>query len=350
MGPLPTSPTRGRVTSLARPLLIMRLALVLALTCCCLAAATLTCSGSSRPAPIVTSSPAKSPRDPVIVAVGDIACDERPGVTDPDKRGGGCHESSTFTVARSLNPIAVLALGDEQYPAATYDQFMGSYDKTWGTLKGITHPAVGNHEYETPLASGYFKYFGSAAGAQAKGYYSFNLAGWHFIAINANCWAIGGCEKGSPQERWLAADLAAHPAACTLAYWHQPRFSSGGHHSDKTYQALWDDLYAARADIVLNGHDHDYERFGPQTPSGAGDGRNGIREFVVGIGGKSHYPFLLTEPNSQVRNDDTFGVLALTLHARGYDWRFVSEAGGRFSDNGSGSCHGRSSAAGGSGG
>jgi hypothetical protein len=279
--------------------------------------------------------------DPIVVAAGDIACDERPGVTDSDSSSGGCHQAGTYAVAQSLHPTAVLTLGDEQYPAGTYDQFTNGYDKTWGHLKSITHPAIGNHEYESALGGGYFKYFGAAAGEQPKGYYSFDLGNWHLIAINANCWAVGGCQAGSAQERWLAADLAAHPAACTLAYSHQPRFSSGGHHSDPSYEALWQDLYRAHADIVLGGHDHDYERFGPQTPSGERDPKNGIREIIVGTGGKSHYPFTFVEPNSEVRNDDTFGVLALTLHPHGYSWRFVPEAGGHFTDEGSGTCHGR---------
>ncbi|MDQ6766220.1 MAG: metallophosphoesterase [Candidatus Eremiobacteraeota bacterium] len=285
---------------------------------------------------------AAAAQDPIVVAVGDIACDELPGATDSDK-GGGCHQAGTAAVAQSLHPAAVLTLGDEQYPAGSYDQFMNSYDKTWGTLKSVTHPAAGNHEYESALGAGYFRYFGEAAGSPRTGYYSFDLGGWHFIAINGNCSAIGGCAAGSAQERWLAADLAAHPAACTLAYWHQPRFSSGEHHSDKGYQALWQDLYDAHADVVLNGHDHDYERFSPQTPSGESDRKNGIREFVVGTGGKSHYSFTLTEPNSELRNDDTFGVLALTLHPYGYSWQFVAEASGHFTDSGSGLCHGRGS-------
>lgn len=284
----------------------------------------------------------KGPADIVIAAAGDIACDGRrnapPG--DDDSRNG-CHQAGTFAVLQSLRPAAVLALGDEQYQSASYDQFMSGYDKTWGRLRNITHPAVGNHEYGTPFAAGYFQYFGAAAGEPAKGYYSFDLAGWHLIAINGNCWAIGGCEAGSPQEQWLAGDLATHPAACTLAFWHQPRFSSGIHHSDSHYAALWEDLYRAHADVVLAGHDHDYERFAPQMPSGASDPRNGIREFVVGTGGKSHYGFTLTEPNSEVRNGATFGVLALTLHAHGYSWRFVPEAGSAFTDAGSNGCHTR---------
>jgi hypothetical protein len=238
-----------------------------------------------------------------------------------------------------LRLTALLTLGDEQYEQGSYDQFLGSYDKTWGRLKRITHPALGNHEYGTSGALGYYRYFGRAAGARALGYYSFELANWHLIAINANCAQIGGCQTGSPEERWLASDLASDRASCTLAFWHQPRFSSGVHHSDSTYTDFWKDLSAAAADIVLNGHDHDYERFAPQTPAGKSDAVSGIREFVVGTGGKSHYPFTSIEPNSEVRNDSTFGVLTLTLHAGSYDWRFVPEAGAQFRDAGSGICH-----------
>jgi Calcineurin-like phosphoesterase len=278
--------------------------------------------------------------DPVIAAAGDIACDERPGKAETTT-SSTCQQAATAAVVTSLHPAAVLAIGDEQYPSATLAQFMASYDRTWGAFKNITHPAPGNHEYETPNARGYFDYFGASAGPQETGYYSFELGGWHLIALNGNCSAIGGCQSGSAQERWLAADLAAHPAACTIAYWHQPRFSSGVHHSDRTYQALWQDLYAAHADVVLAGHDHDYERFAPQDPQGRADPKAGIREFVVGTGGKSHYPFTLTENNSEVRNDESFGVLSLTLHAHGYDWRFIPAAGSRLQDAGSGACHGR---------
>jgi acid phosphatase type 7 len=286
--------------------------------------------------------PDQAPASTVVAAAGDIACDERPGAPPgEDDSKIGCHQAATFEILKSLHPAALLTLGDEQYETGSYDQFMGSYDVTWGKLKSVTHPSPGNHEYVTPRASGYFTYFGAAAGDPAKGYYSFDLAGWHFISLNSNCWAIGGCQAGSEQERWLASDLAAHPAACTLAYWHQPRFSSGAHHSDARYTDLWQDLYSAHADVVLNGHDHDYGRFAPQTPAGKADPQNGIREIVAGTGGKSHYGFTFTEPNSELRNNTTFGVLALTLYAHGYDWRFVPEAGATFRDSGHGECHGR---------
>jgi acid phosphatase type 7 len=306
------------------------------LLCGCVLALTL---AAAQPSPAITG---QATAGVVIGAAGDIACDERPGAPSGAHAAQiGCHQAATAEVLKSLRPAAVLTLGDEQYEKASYDQFMSSYDRTWGAFKSVTHPAPGNHEYGTKLAAGYFAYFGAAAGDPAKGYYSFDMAGWHFIALNGNCGEIGGCQAGSPQERWLAGDLAAHPAACTLAYWHQPRFSSGIHHSDAHYADVWHDLYAAHADIVLNGHDHDYERFAPQTPAGAAD-PDGIREFVVGTGGKSHYGFTFVEPNSQVRNASTFGVLALTLYARAYDWRFVPEAGATFTDSGRDSCHGRS--------
>jgi acid phosphatase type 7 len=276
----------------------------------------------------------------LIIAAGDIACDRAKRGIDIERVFGGCHEADTFALARARPYRAFLALGDEQYNDGTFAQFEGGYDKTWGALKAITHPSPGNHEYYTRGASGYFQYFGRAAGDPRNGYYSFDIDSWHLIALNGNCWAVGGCGSGSPQERWLAGDLAAHKgASCTLAYWHQPRFSSGAHHSDKAYQAFWNDLYAAGADLVLNGHDHDYERFAPQTPTGASDLKNGIREIVAGTGGRSHSIFFATEPNSEVRNANAFGVLELALYPNGYDWRFVPIAGTTFADLGSAACH-----------
>jgi hypothetical protein len=202
---------------------------------------------------------------------------------------------------------------------------------------------VGNHEYITPGAAGYFDYFngvGNAlgrAGDRSKGYYSYDVGAWHLIALNSNCSPVGGCGTGSPQERWLRADLAAHPKACTLAYWHHPRFSSGQYADNPALQPLWQALYDYRAEIVLNGHDHNYQRYALQDPAGRADA-NGIREFVVGTGGKNHYA---ADPppvaNREVADGQTYGVLKLTLHAQNYDWRFVPESGS-FTDSGSGSC------------
>jgi len=279
------------------------------------------------------------PRDPVIAAAGDIACD--PGTSTNVERSSGqvCHMKATSNLLVGTNLAAVLPLGDTQYEDGALAKFQRSYAVTWGRVKMITHPAVGNHEYGTSGASGYFSYFGAAAGDRTKGYYSYNIGSWHLIALNANCAQVGGCQAGSTQEKWLKADLAAHPAACTLAYWHQPRFSSALHGNNQASDAFWQDLYRAGADVVLSAHDHDYERFAPQTPGASADSRQGIREFVVGTGGRSLYPFKYPQPNSEVRDDQTYGVLKLTLHPRSYDWQFVPEQGKTFTDSGSSSCH-----------
>ena len=152
---------------------------------------------------------------------------------------------------------------------------------------------------------------------------------------------MGGCDAASPQGQWLKQDLADHAAKCTLAYWHKPLFSSGEKHgNDPEMKPFWQILYAAHADIIINGHDHDYERFARQDPDGKADPAHGIREFVVGSGGKnSHRTFAAPKPNSELRNADTFGVLKLTLHAKSYDWEFVAEAGKTFTDSGSGVCN-----------
>ena len=203
-----------------------------------------------------------------------------------------------------------------------------------------TRPAPGNHEFHAAGATPYFDYFGVAAGDAKTGYYSYELGSWHIIVLNSECKDVGGCDAGSPQEKWLRADLATHPVACTLAYWHKPLFSSGSAHgNDLTVKALWDALYDANADVVVNGHDHDYERFAPQTPEGVDDPKRGIREFVVGTGGKNHRLFGTPKRNSETRNADAFGVLKLTLRANGYDWQFVPEEGKTYTDSGSGNCH-----------
>jgi acid phosphatase type 7 len=302
----------------------------------------------STPSSTVSATPLGSTSpDPVIAAAGDIACSPASG----DFNGGlgtssTCRQKYTSDLLVGMKPAAVLALGDAQYESGTLSEFQQSYDPSWGRVKSITFPAVGNHEYHTSNASGYFDYFNGVGnqvgrgGDRSKGYYSFNVGSWHIIALNSNCSPVGGCGSGSPQETWLRNDLAANPAKCTLAYWHHARFSSGGEHGDTlAMQPIWQALYDANADLVLAGHDHDYERFAPQTATGAADSARGIREFVVGTGGKSHYAFATVKPNSEVRQSDTYGVLKLTLHPQGYDWRFVPEAGKTFSDSGSASCH-----------
>ena len=236
-------------------------------------------------------------------------------------------------------PGTVMAVGDLAYPDGSKENFT-CYDKTWGRARSRTRPAPGNHEFHAAGATPYFAYFGVLAGDNKTGFYSYDLGAWHIIVLNSECKDVGGCEAGSPQERWLRADLASHPMAGILAYWHKPLFSSGiAHGNDLTMKPLWDALYEANADVVVNGHDHDYERFAPQTPDGAADSARGIREFVVGTGGKSLRPFGVPKPNSEARNADAFGVLKLTLHANSYDWRFIPEEGKGYRDSGSGVCH-----------
>jgi calcineurin-like phosphoesterase family protein len=289
----------------------------------------------------IPNPPASRAGDPVIAAAGDIACDPF-GMIDKTMTGllGWCRMAQTARLIKMDHVAAVLALGDEQYQSATPDDFAYGYALTWGAFESITRPTPGNHEYYTPGAAGYFGYFGKVAGDPERGYYSFDIGSWHMISLNGNCAFVGGCGAGSAQELWLRSDLASHRSPCTLAYWHEPRFSSGGHHSDTAYEPFWQDLYAAGADVALAGHDHDYERFAPQTPDGSLDESRGIREFVVGTGGKSHDLFGRTVPNSLVRNWTTYGVLLLTLHPHGYDWRFQPIAGETFTDSGSALCHG----------
>ncbi|HMB24234.1 MAG TPA: DNRLRE domain-containing protein, partial [Anaerolineales bacterium] len=293
---------------------------------------------TASPIPSPTTAPVNTGGDPVIAAAGDIACDPADGNF---KSGSGtssaCRQKATSDLLAGKNYAAVLTLGDTQYEDGTLKKFQQSFDPSWGRVKNIIRPAVGNHEYNTAGADGYYSYFGSAAGDKTKGYYSYDIGAWHIIALNSNCSKVGGCGTGSPQEKWLKADLAAHPNACTLAYWHHPRFSSGEHGSDSAYDIFWKDLYAAGAEIVLSGHDHDYERFAPQSPGGAGD-PNGIQQFVVGTGGKNHYAFSKTLANSAVRNSDTYGILQLTLHPASYEWKFIPEAGKSFTDSGTRNC------------
>jgi acid phosphatase type 7 len=274
---------------------------------------------------------------PVIVAAGDIVCNQSETRNSTSK--GTCQMQATSNLLMEQNFATVLPLGDLQYPTGALSDFNTSYAPTWGRVKNISRPVVGNHEYGTSGATGYFNYFGTAAGNPNKGYYSYDVGRWHLIALNSNCQEVGGCETGSPQEQWLKADLTAHPTKCTLAYWHHPRFSSALHGNNPTYDAFWQDLYAARAEIVLSAHDHSYERFAPQTPSASTNSQQGIREFVVGTGGKSLYPFVTVQPNSEVRNNETYGVLKLTLNPESYSWQFVPVKGKTFTDSGSGVCH-----------
>lgn len=270
--------------------------------------------------------PAPATSDPVLVGAGDIA---------------RCPTTGAEATAKLLDviPGTVFTTGDNAYESGTATEFQDCYDPTWGRHKARTRPTPGNHEYYTAGASGYFGYFGTAAGDPSEGYYSYNLGDWHIVSLNSMCENVGGCDATSPMVTWLEQDLSSNPKACTVAYFHHPLFSSGEHGNNTKMRPTWDALYAANADVVLNGHDHNYERFAPQSPSGAADSTRGIREFVVGMGGGSHYGIVNVQPNSEVRNTDTYGVLKLTLHPTSYDWEFVPEAGKTFTDSGTTACH-----------
>ncbi len=260
---------------------------------------------------------------PTVVAAGDIS---------PPWLGT---QKSTSDLVLRLAPTRVLTLGDQQYDTGRLADYRAFYGPTWGRFKTKTAPTPGNHEYYTPGAAGYFSYFGWAAGRPGRGYYSFDLGGWHIVSLNSNI------ARGwrSPQESWLRANLRATSKRCVLAYWHHPRFSSGASYgNNSTVSAFWTDLYAARADLVLNGHEHHYERFGPQTPVAVGDPR-GIREFVVGTGGVRAYPFGLVRANSQRRITGRYGVLHLTLRPTSYAWKFVAVDGRVLDRGGPVPCH-----------
>lgn len=251
-----------------------------------------------------------------------------------------CGLTADTATADLVSGIAgtVFAAGDNAYESGSVAEYQDCYDPTWGAFVDRTWPVPGNHEYQTAGAAGYFDYFGARAGPVGTGWYAYDLGGWRIYALNSNC-AVVGCAAGSAQEQWLRADLASSPHACVLAYWHHPRFSSGEHGNDAEVAPLWDALYAAGAEVIINGHDHDYERFAPQTPGGVANPAAGIREFVVGTGGASLRAFSTIRANSQVRNSNTHGVIQLTLSTNGYAWQFIPAAGGTFTDSGTGTCH-----------
>jgi hypothetical protein len=273
----------------------------------------------------------------VVYAAGDIAC--APGSSTTAK---ACREMKTSDVILGDTSAArVLALGDLQYNSASLANLHGSYDHSWGRVKPITSPALGNHEGG---GSGYFDYFNGVgadsgpAGVRGQGWYSYDVGTWHLIALNSNCSRVS-CSAGSAQVKWLQADLAAHPTFCTLAYWHHPRFSSG-YDGDNTFmQPLWKTLYDGGADLVLVGHSHDYERYAPLGATGGIDRTRGMREFVVGTGGAFFTGISSAKPNSEVRQNNTFGVMKLSLSATSYAWQFIPETGKTFGDAGTQACH-----------
>jgi hypothetical protein len=277
----------------------------------------------SAPAPSVT-----------VYAAGDIA---RCAYSDP-AYSGAADTARTVAAGLSTDPKAVvLTLGDHTYPRGTAREFADCYGPTWGRFKDRTWPAPGNHEYYTPGAAPYFAYFGERA---ARGWYSLDLGSWHVISLDS------GLAPGAHMEQmaWLRADLASHPARCTLAFWHEPLYSSGGHGSIPKMRQAWRLLLDAGAELVLSGHDHDYERFAPQDADGHLDHARGMRQFVVGTGGAYPTPFLLALPNSEMRDNGRSGVLRLRLLDGRYEWEFLESArltplGLPAPDHGSDVCH-----------
>lgn len=293
----------------------------------------------------VTNPGLPGPGSDVTVAVaGDVACDPTVTTYPSDQ----CHSSQTASIVQAMDPQAVLMLGDGQYEDGTLSKYQQAYDATWGQFKGMTFPTVGNHDYRTQGASGYAGYFGSRAVRNGTYYYSFDIGSWHAVVLDSNCVQSSdfpeapSCAAGSAQEQWLRSDLAANQTQCTLAIWHQPYASSGNDGDHALLQPLFQDLYDAGVEILLSGHDHDYERFQPEDPNRQVDAAAGVTQFVVGTGGFSHTSAGSnpTASPSAVVNYDTYGVMRLTLRSDGYDWQFVPDtSSGSFTDSGSASCH-----------
>ncbi|MFC0508994.1 DUF7594 domain-containing protein [Micromonospora costi] len=281
-------------------------------------------SGADAPQLVVTTGTTTPPPsgDPVLVGAGDIA-------------NSGSGDSATAALLDGISGT-VFTTGDNVYDNGTASEFNSYYAPTWGRHTSRTRPSPGNHDYNTSGATGYYSYFGSQAGPSGRGYYSYDLGNWHVVSLNSNI----SMSAGSAQEQWLRADLAASTKPCTLAYWHHPLFTSSSNHAPSTStRPLYQALYDYNADVVVWGHNHVYERFGPMNPNGGYDASRGLRSFVAGMGGASHYSFGTIQPNSEARNSSAYGVLKFTLHATSYDWQFVPVAGQTYNDSGTGSCH-----------
>jgi hypothetical protein len=273
-------------------------------------------------ADVTSGSPGTPLLPPVtLLAVGDIAsC-------------SNANDDLTAALADTVDAKIIIP-GDIAYESGSEADFKNCFEPSWGKLKSRIRPAPGNHEYETANAAPYYAYFGSAAGEAGKGYYSFNYGPWHIVAINSSI----DVSAGSDQERWLRADLASNTLKCTLAFWHHPLFSSGPHGPTNNMRAIWTALYDGGAEVVVSGHDHDYERFAPQTALGVADNARGIRQFVAGTGGRSLYPPIFVAANSEVRSSEGYGILRFTLEDGGYSWKFVPTANTP-TDSGQGTCH-----------
>ena len=264
-----------------------------------------------------------------LAIVGDIAC------ASPTPTGDRCRQAATYAIAKKMNPDRVLVIGDTQYPDGALRLYRKSYAKSWGKFKPITFPVPGNHEYETRGAAGYFDYFGAAAAKRGQGWHAATVGGWRVIGLNSVCAEVGGCDAGSPQSNWLANDLRRHAKLCTLAIWHYPRFSSGPHGNHANLAHFWQQLNAASGEIVLAGHDHDYERFRAMTSDGK-ESESGMPSFIVGTGGVKRYLDFKETPGSAAHSLH-YGVLQLDLYSRGYSWKFI-QTDGKIADSGQAAC------------
>jgi acid phosphatase type 7 len=275
--------------------------------------------------PTPTQTP--TPRPPVeLIGAGDIAlC----GDEYQD-------DEATAAILAQYPDAAIFTAGDNNQDDGGWGKYEDCFGPSWGRFKDRIHPAMGNHDTYTENGAPYFAYFGAAAGEPGKGYYSYTLGEWHIVVLNSNCEMVG-CEAGSAQEQWLRADLADSGAQCTLVYWHHPRWTSGGHANEDAVDPLWRTAYEGGAEIVVNGHNHQYERFAPMDGNGNFD-PNGLREFVSGTGGAPLYSFLTVQPNSEVRYNGTHGVLLFSLASGSYEWTFI-DVNGDHADNGTALCH-----------
>jgi hypothetical protein len=283
---------------------------------------------------VALTAPAAASADPVIYAAGDIACPPGSATTATQ-----CAQKRTSDLISGSNRI--LPLGDNQYDTGALSAYTGVYRPTWGRFDPLASPVPGNHDYGTSGAGGYFSYFGARAGTRGQGWYSYDLGAWHLLALNSECNHLSGspCASGGAEETFVRTDLASHPNACTLAYFHEPVFSSGSAQVENAaaMMPIWRDLYAAHVDLVLNGHKHNYQRANLLGPTGAVDSR-GIRLLIVGTGGEDHSGSAALRSGFQVFDNKTFGVLRGVLHAGSYDWRFVPEPGKTFTDSGTDRC------------
>jgi acid phosphatase type 7 len=276
---------------------------------------------------------ATAPAPAVLVGAGDI---------------GSCKSTSEDEKTADLIaaiPGTVFTAGDNVYDSGTAAEYEACYQPSWGRFRSRTRPSLGNHEYETGSATASFDYYGGSLGPRGKGYYSYDLGAWHIVVLNSNHLYVA-TDSSSAQVQWLRSDLAAHPRKCVLAIWHHPRFysvASGSLPAPTSYiKPFWDALYAADADVIVTGHHHFYERFAPLRPDGSRDWSRGIRQFIVGTGGRgTGQTPTVRRYGSEVAHggDKEFGVLKLTLSATSYSWRFIPVAGKSFSDSGTGSCH-----------